>query len=309
MDADGALTVADKATDRTLPAAEHPALQDMIYALEILADGHRRGWEQAKAWEASASRMQQRAMDATVLRDRAVRDLESANAELDRTQGHWSDLMEFIRTALGLSPQSLGVDKRALRDKTDPRSILGQVFADARLLRRVRAEVNGDFVAGGAVTADAVNTLGPVVETFTVRPDPGQSVKMNRFGLYVAPEGTDPRDTGKWTLIGTVPNPGWTIVESRKKTPAPSTKLGALFASTGQTFADATEREPRSFAMGSAEPEGVKRVGRVSNPNITFTWIGALPNGNGVWRRDGDDLVPLLEWSNIVRYLPVVEVL
>jgi hypothetical protein len=296
-----ALQVADKAADRNTPAADHPSIVNMVYALEILANGLRHWQEKAKAWETSSGRMARRAMDATAARDRAVREGRELNAELDRTQGEWSGLMEFIRTALGLSPQSLGVDERALCDKTDPRSILGQVFADARLLRRIRDEVNGRVTAGDAVTADVMNiaraaresaavddpppSVAGDAETLTVRLDTDSSVKISAKGfVYTAPEGTDPRDTSKWSLISTLPNPGWTIVETCKPVAA----------------------EPRKFAAGSREPGQVKRVGRVDRPNVTFTRVGSLPNGNGVWRRDGE--AALLEWAHMVKFVPVVEI-
>lgn len=199
MDIAEALQVADKAADRNTPAQEHPSLVHMIYALEILANGHRTYREKAVAWEGTAERL--------------GRELEDANRELDRTQGAWSDLMEFIRAALNL-------DVRALDDPAEVRKILGRAFADARLWARVKDMAAGKFVAGDVVTADAAGretSVGrkPTTE-WGVRLDVNESMKINSTGgVYIAPEGTDPKDTHKWTLLGIVGD-GIVTVETRK---------------------------------------------------------------------------------------------
>lgn len=280
MNEDEALAIADRATGPAALDSPPLTLMSMLRALEILADGHRCYKEKAEAWRASSERMAQRATD--------------ANEELDRTQEHWSDLMYFIRTTLNL-------DVRALDDVAEVRKILGRALTDARLLRRIRDEVNGHFMAAVQKTtdevkgtADAVNAVKAAretntgtAETLTVRPDAGESVKINHGGyVYIAPEGTDPKDTAKWTRLGTMPR-GWVLVEPRKQTP--------------------TVAAPRKFAPGSPEPGGVKRVGRVSDPDVTFTRIGSLPNGHGVWRRDGEAW--LLEWAHLVKFVSAVEIL
>lgn len=144
MNIEEALQVADKSTDRNTPARDHPSLVKMIYALEILADGHRTYREKATAWEETAGRL--------------GREVRAANKELDRTQGHWSDLMTFIRAGLGIT------DDRALDTPAEVRRLLGQAIADARMWARVKDLVAGNFVAGDVVTADALNALGEAVK-------------------------------------------------------------------------------------------------------------------------------------------------
>jgi hypothetical protein len=112
MDTEEALQVADKAADRNTPAADHPSIVNMVYALEILANGYRVTREKAQAWEASSASMGRRAMDATAARDQAVREAHDLNASWTAPKEHWSDLMYFIRTTLNL-------DVRALDDVAD----------------------------------------------------------------------------------------------------------------------------------------------------------------------------------------------
>lgn len=87
------------------------------------------------------------------------RQVEAATAECDQTQGAWSDLMEFIRSALNL-------DVRALDDVAEVRKILGRAFADARLWARVKELAAGNFRAGDTVTADALNAFGEAFNEF-----------------------------------------------------------------------------------------------------------------------------------------------
>lgn len=299
MNTEEALQVADKAADRNTPAADHPSIVNMVYALEILANGLRHWQEKAEAWEASSNRMARRALDATATRDRAVKALESANEELDRTQGEWSGLMEFIRTALGLSPQSLGVDERALCDKTDPRSILGQVFADARLWARVKDMANGKFVAGDVVTADALNAFN---DTLAATTEPkGYTTRATPEGVWSAPAGTDPKDLSKWTRLGDLAD--FTLNMEFPKL----TKLMA--ADVGQAFRKPT-REPVRFEPYAPEPsERVKRVRKTpaivtaGYASSSFTRIGKTVNGLSIWHEDAQpDATVLWGWPDVVRH-------
>jgi len=225
-----ALRVADKVADRELSWADHPSMVNMIYALEILANDYRTMQEKAQAWERSYR-------DRTYAHDQRARKLRDARDTVQRL----NELVEFMRTALGL-------DAHALDDPDRARKILGGVFADARLWARVKNMAGGKFVAGDVVTADVMNAVS-------------EAVKSSRE-----------------TDMGTM--------ESLTVKPAAA--------------------EPRKFAAGSREPGQVKRVGRVDRPDVTFTRMGLLPNGNGVWRRDGE--AALLEWAHMVKFVPVVEI-
>jgi hypothetical protein len=292
MDTEEALQVADKAADRNTPAADHPSIVNMVYALEILADRFRYWQEKAKAWEASSGRMARRAMDATAARDQAVREGRELNAELDRTQGEWADLMEFIRAALNL-------DVRALDDVADVaevRKILGRALTDARLLARVRDEVNGRFVAGSVVTADTLNTAqspvpdAGVTESLTVRLDANESVKVNSGGVYVAPVGTDPKDTGKWTFLGTTPR-GGVFVEFRKRSVA--------------NLAVEVSMPPAVQLFPVSSPEPDKRVTvvecyRMARP-MRFERVAVTLSGDSLWRNMDDSTsdAPLWLWEDV----------
>jgi len=145
MDLNEALDVADKVADRELSWAEHPSMINMIYAVEILGREFRTARDQVDTWK---ERAEANLTDADYMQGK----LDDANAELDRTQGAWSDLMEFIRSALNL-------DVRALDDPAEVRKILGRAFADARLWARVKDMVAGKFTAGDTVAADRLNTI------------------------------------------------------------------------------------------------------------------------------------------------------
>jgi len=173
MDLNGALDIADRVSDRNLSWAEHPSLINMIYAVEVLADAFRDMERKREEWQTRAENMRD---EAEAWKEQA-QGADDLNAELDRTQGAWSDLMEFIRSALNL-------DVRALDDPAEVRKILGRAFADARLWSRVKDMVGGKFVAGDVVTADAMNAFSQAVMTADGR------VKLN-FDIMAAFSGPD----------------------------------------------------------------------------------------------------------------------
>lgn len=242
----------------------------MIYALEILASGYRTMRDKAEAWKKQTEGTND--------------ECDRLNEELDRTQDEWRDLMEFIRTALGLPPQSLGLDERAMSDKTDPRSILGQVFADARLLARIRDEVNGKFVAGSVVTADAMNTVAEMAaEPAKPWAMPGYTTRIEGGSLWMAPEGTDPADKSKWT------HAGWTKNFTLKM--------------------DVKPEHPavQHFPVGAPEPDArVQRVKRFKGETV-FVRSGRLSSGVSLWRRASGDSTTYT-WPQIVQWRDVVEV-
>jgi len=159
-----ALEVATKATDPALSHGEFPSYRDMRAALGTLSanihtlmgevnaaeDKVRHCQEEIGAWKELC-----RGTDTEY--NQLNEQCERLNGELDRTQGHWSDLMEFIRTGLGL-------DERATDKVDDVRAIIGNLIKDSRLLSRVRDEVNGTFVAGQVMTTDGVKTLTDAVK-------------------------------------------------------------------------------------------------------------------------------------------------
>ena len=278
MDTNEALAVADKAADRNTPYSEAPSIMNMIYALEILADGYRQY------------------VSISTRRNNEIRDM---NEELDRTQTHWSDLMESVRSALGQPntkfediPQQIRLlvaenkavtlendqmwgkwgeyeanlielvrflrdglgwvpapDAELARGASDGLyRAVGQVFADARLWARVKELAAGNFRAGDTVTADALNAFS-------------EAVKAGR-------------------------KPGITIL-SADEAPA-----------------------RQHFSVGAPEPG--PRVNRVTRPQhspagAVFTRVGVLSDGKSVWRREDDDSALLLRWPEIVRYQAAVE--
>jgi hypothetical protein len=77
-------------------------------------------------------------------------------------------------------------------------------------LARIRDEVNGKFVAGGAVTAAE-----------PAKPSPGGYATQLRDGqVWSAPVGTDPTDWYKWTCVGSATD--FTITPARQAFPAGS---------------------------------------------------------------------------------------
>lgn len=269
MDLRDALSIADKVSDKELSWAEHPSMINMIYALEVLAADYRTMDRKAEEWQTRAEAMRETA--------------ESANDELDRTQGAWSDLMEFIRSALNL-------DVRALDDAGEVRTILGRAFADARLWARVKELAAGNFRAGDVVTADALNAFSEAVMTADgpmdaakAWPPKGYTTRVLNNSVWLAPEGTDPRDHDKWTHIG--------------------------WANAGG-FALNIPPAAQHFPIGSPEPP--VRVKRVTRPQHSaagamFVRAGALSDGSSLWRRVAVDNAPFLRWSEVVRHQAAVE--
>jgi hypothetical protein len=295
MDTEEALQVADKAADRSTPAADTPSLVNMIYALEILADGYRVANQKARAWELSSTH----AHDQLALKLRQSKDdrqrldqrleqinseIESLNDELDHTQGCWSDLMEFIRTALGL-------DERALDDTVDVRRILGRALADARLFAQVRDLVNGDFRARFA-QGDTVT-----INDFNNPATPGHTTRVADGHVWMAPVGTDPKDQGKWTHVGFAQGAMWN---------ATFPKLADLLdPATADAFASPAVQE---FPAGAPDPDArVTRVRRVGG-STEFVRAGRLSTGGSLWT--GVDMPGGVfhPWSAIVKWRPVVEV-
>jgi hypothetical protein len=283
MDTEEALQVADKAADRNTPAADHPSIVNMVYALEILANGYRAMQEKAQAWEQSY-RSQTYAHDQRARKLRDVRDIVQ----------RLNELVEFMRTALGL-------DAHALDDPNRARRILGGVFADARMWARVKDMAGGKFVAGDVVTADVMNAVSEAVkssretdtgtmESLTVRLDANESVKVNSGGVYVAPVGTDPKDTGKWTFLGTTPR-GGVFVEFRKRS------VANLAAEVSMPPA------VQLFPIGSPEPD--KRVTmvecyRMARP-MRFERVAVTLSGDSLWRNMDDSTLdaPLWLWKDV----------
>lgn len=279
MNIEEALQVADKVADRESSWAEHPSMVNMIYALEILAADYRTAQGKAQEWEASSNRMTRRAMDATTTRDQAVREGRELNTELRRAQGQWSNLTEFIRTALNLDA---GV---ALDDVGDVRKILGREFAASRILARVRDEVNGKFVAGSVVTADAVNTAQDAAAEPEV--PKGYTTRVTHEGVWSAPVGTDPADRDKWTRLGDA-----TDFTVNMKLPKVTDYM------TGCQY----------FSVGAPEPDArVKRVRRLGS-GMELVRAGHLSTGGSLWRCVGDDSDVFHLWPAIVKWGPGIEV-
>lgn len=211
MGIEEALRVADTAADRNTPAAEHPSLMNMIDALEVLANDYRIFREKAAGWEKSY-RSQTYAHDQMAVKLRKARDdmqklnerREQARNERDAVQVELGDLLECLRPAVGAAVIAGPVDMGAVR------SALGQVFADARLLARIRDEVSGKFVAGSVVTA--AEPAKPSPRGYTTRFQDGQ--------VWSAPAGTDPADWYKWTCIGSATD--FTVAPARQAFPAGS---------------------------------------------------------------------------------------
>src|SRR3954465_9014081 len=154
---------------------------NMIYALEILANDYRTMQEKAQAWERSYR-------DRTYAHDQRAQKLRDARDTVHRL----NELVEFMRTALGL-------DAHALDDPDRARKILGGVFADARMWARVKDMAGGKFVAGDVVTADVMNAVS---EAVTAAKDPkGYTTRVTHEGVWWAPAGTDPADRDKWTRL------------------------------------------------------------------------------------------------------------
>ena len=282
VDLNEALDIADKVSDRNLSWAEHPSMINMIYAMEILARECHALDNKMEEWQTRAENM----------RD----DFETANGKLDRVQSQLTGLKEFIRSALNL-------DAHALDDLGEARKILGSVFADARLWARVKDMVGGKFVAGDVVTADAVNAFSEAVKTSRktgVNPLgsaaddkhwKGFTTRVQHNGVWLAPAGTDPADTDKWTWIGTS---------------AGTPKLDILMGRDVMAVFNGPDRQ--HFSIGSPEPAA--RVQKVKRPqgDITFIRFGRLSDGKSLWRRVGDDSKTYLTWSEVVRYQAAVEV-
>lgn len=256
--------------------------------------------EKARAWERSSTEQRRLEDEATKWQERAEAmrgDVENLTAELDRTQGHWSDLMAFIRAQLSVS------DDRNLDDVTQVRQLLGAALKDARLLARVRDELNGHFVAGDMVTAENLNVLKDAVKAGRkTGMEPTQTTRVAHGKVWVAPMGTDPDDVDKWTAIGLAKD--FTITTSFPKV---TNLMGPVAPATF-----ASPPVPRRFSKGADEPE--LTVTRVRWPDhITaaqFTRAGWLANGQSLWRDDeeGDDGV-LWTWFQLVANHPAVEIL
>lgn len=329
MDTNEALAVADKAADRNTPYNEAPSIMNMIYALEILADGYRQY------------------VSISARRNNEIRDM---NEELDRTQTHWSDLMESVRSALGQPntkfediPQQIRLlvaENKAVTLENDQvrekwgeyeanlielvrflrdglgwmpapdvelargagdklYRALGGVFADARLWARVKELTSGNFRAGDVVTADALNAFSEAVKDGAAATP--HTTRIVNGAVWTAPYGTDPADWDKWTRVGMARD---FTIEMTVDRP----KLDALMGpDTAAVFAHPAHQH---FPIGAPEPPA--RVNRVTRPQhspagAVFVRVGVLSDGKSVWRREGDDSALLLRWPEIVRYQAAVE--
>lgn len=187
-----AIDTAQALADRVRVTADRDQWKDAAQARQALLDEHGRAvvalrrerdearlWQQRGASEVASLRSERNAarekldawaesLSSALGVDVEVEDIpqqvrllvaenKAVTAECDRAQGAWSDLMEFVRSALNL-------DVRALDDAGEVRKILGRAFADARLWARVKELAAGNFRAGDVVTADALNAFSEAVK-------------------------------------------------------------------------------------------------------------------------------------------------